>query len=598
MVIGGRDLTEPRLDPSGRWLAFVSRLGSSTAIMLVDLDAEEAVERVLVAQPPPAAGRGRGGGCFDWCPDGAAIVFAGRDGSLWHQPVPGGRVHRLVEGTVERPISAPTVAPTGAFVAFVVDQAEVWTIGLGADDGPGRRLDGGLHEFCLDPSFAPCGTTVAYQAWSPPDMPWDGAVVVTVDLPTGDRTVADLADGAWQQPGFAPDGAGVAVHDGDGLLQVRWGDRPVVPEERWEHAEPTWGAGQRSYAVSPDGERVGIARNEDGFGRLIAVDVASGTLESVARGVHGALSWSGDRLAALRSGARTPTQIVVYDTTTWQRRTIAVGPVAGWDSVDLVEPELVEATAADGATLHGRLYRPPNGDGRLLCWIHGGPTSQWPVDFVPRLALWIDRGWNLLLPDHRGSTGHGRRYQQALHGGWGQLDVEDTATLLAATQAGGAGDPATTVVVGGSAGGMTVLGLVTGAHAKLVAGGIAAYPVTDLVELAERSHRYEAHYTDTLVAPRAPGDPVLRQRSLTAHAGRVARPLLMLHGTEDPVVPFEGTVEFAGAARSAGADVELHLFDGEGHGFTDPANQRREDEVMAAFLARVTGGPAVTDGPG
>jgi dipeptidyl aminopeptidase/acylaminoacyl peptidase len=153
-------------------------------------------------------------------------------------------------------------------------------------------------------------------------------------------------------------------------------------------------------------------------------------------------------------------------------------------------------------------------------------------------------------------------------------------------QADGAGRPETTVAMGGSSGGWAVLGLLTSAHADLVAGGVAAYPVTDLIELAERSHRFEAHYTDTLVAPRHRED-VLRERSMSGRAGQVRRPLLLLHGTDDPVVPVEGTVVFADAARRAGADVELHLFEGEGHGFSDPANQLREYELITNFLARV-----------
>ena len=476
---------------------------------------------------------------------------------------------------------------------FVVDQAEIWSVSLLDADVPGgarhhlvRRLDGGDHAFCLDPAIAPDGRTIVYQAWSPPDMPWDGAVVVTVELATGGRTTAAVDDGAWQQPRFAPDGTGIGVHDGDGVLQVRWGDRALVPDECREHAEPTWGPGQRSYAVSPDGDRVAITRNEDGFGRLIVVDVASGSTTDAGRGVHGALSWRGGRLAALRSGARTPTQVVVYDTATWARRVVAVGPVLGWDHVDLVEPELMEATSDDGITLFARCYRGPRSSGRLLCWIHGGPTGQWPVEFMPRVALWVDRGWDVLVPDHRGSTGHGRAFQQALHGRWGDVDVTDTAVLLRAAHAAGLGSPERTVAIGGSAGGMTVLGLITGPAAALVAGGVASFPVTDLVELADRSHRYEAHYTDTLVAPRAPGDQVLRQRSPIHRAADLACPLLLLHGMEDPVVPYEGTVAFATVVRAAGGDVTLELFDGEGHGFAEPDTVRREDAAIRAFLDR------------
>ena len=134
---------------------------------------------------------------------------------------------------------------------------------------------------------------------------------------------------------------------------------------------------------------------------------------------------------------------------------------------------------------------------------------------------------------------------------------------------------------------MTVLGLVTGPASALVAGGVASYPVTDLVELADRSHRYEAHYTDTLVAPRAPGDPVLHERSPIRRAAQLACPLLLLHGMDDPVVPYEGTVAFAAAVRAAGGDVTMELFDGEGHGFSEPDSVRREDAVIRAFLDRV-----------
>ena len=583
MCFGGRDLTEPTLDPTGRWLAYAVRSGSARAIVTVDLDADRPLERQLTTSPPPATGRAPGGGCFAWRPDGSGIVYAATDGGLWHQPVPGGAATCLVPGVEGSAVAAPAVAGDASFVAFERDQAGVWAVPF--EGGEPLRLDGGDDEFCLDPAVSPDGRRVAWIAWSPPDMPWDGAALVVADRATGERNRDRLVDGAWQQPRFAADGTLAGVHDGAGWLNVRLGDRAVAPEP-FEQAGPTWGPGQRSFAVEPSGRRVAYARNEEGFGRLVVADVWTGARVDVARDVHSSLSWRGGRLASLRTGARTPTEVVVYDTTTWARTVVAVGPVRGWDAAGLVEPELVRAAASDGVELHARLYRSPRPSERLLCWVHGGPTSQWGVEFLPRLAFWIDRGWNVLVPDHRGSTGHGREYQQALHGRWGELDVADTAELLARAQQLGAGRPATTVVVGGSAGGMAVLGMVIGAAAALVAGGVAAYPVTDLVELADRSHRYEAHYTDTLVAPRDRED-VLRARSPSARAAMVARPLLLTHGTEDPVVPFEGTVAFADAARAAGADIELALFDGEGHGYSDPANQQQEYDLMAAFLERV-----------
>jgi len=149
---------------------------------------------------------------------------------------------------------------------------------------------------------------------------------------------------------------------------------------------------------------VAFVRNENGFGRLCTFDLDTGEIVDRAKAVHGQLSWVGDTLVALRTGGKTPTQIVVYDTSdssadgAWPRRTLAIGSNVDWsDHPALVEPTLLEVPAADGTVLHARLYSSASsprstGDVRLLCWVHGGPTDQWQGTFMPRLNYWIDRG--------------------------------------------------------------------------------------------------------------------------------------------------------------------------------------------------------------
>ena len=106
----------------------------------------------------------------------------------------------------------------------------------------------------------------------------------------------------------------------------------------------------------------------------------------------------------------------------------------------------------------------------------------------------------MLVPDPRGSSGHGRAFEQALQGEWGRLDVDDVAAVLRASHGAGWSHPSRTVVIGSSAGGLAVLG-VLGLHRGLAAAGVALYPVTDLGVLAAESHRFEAHYTIGLVGP-------------------------------------------------------------------------------------------------
>jgi dipeptidyl aminopeptidase/acylaminoacyl peptidase len=580
MCVAGRELTEPKLSPDGSCVALVTTSSGSAAIVVVAVNGGP--ERILTTLPPPAAGRGLGGGCYDWLPDSSGIVYVAAGGDLWVHPITGAVRQLTVHGPDAR-VEAPAVAPDASFAVYVIDQAQVWRCWLDGDR-PAERLDDGSADFCFDPSIAADGAAAVWTAWNVPDMPWDAARVQRLTF-DGVRRDEVIGDGAVHQPRAMPDGSSIMVRDDTGWLNVWLGDRPLV-DEPFEHAGPSWGMGQRTYAASPDGDRVAFMRNEVGFGRLCVVDVRTGDVAEIAKGVHGQLTWVGDHLVAIRSGARTPTQVVAYDTSTatstWERRVLAVGPVVGWDSVELPEPEAI-TVEHDGATLHARRY--VAGEGRTICWIHGGPTDQWQVEFMPRIAYWWSQGWDVLVPDPRGSTGHGRAYQQALRRGWGRLDLDDTAAILAASHHRGWSAPERTVVMGGSSGGMTVLGVLA-MHDGLAAAGVALYPVTDLADLAARSHRFEAHYSLSLVGPLDRRD-IYRERSPLTFADRIHAPLLVLHGDADPVVPIEQSLRLVEGIRASGGDVEFHVMDGEGHGFRAVENRLAEYRLIGDFVSRL-----------
>lgn len=599
--LSARELTEPRLSPDGSTVGYVVAEGGRSSIVIVPVGGGS--PRPLTLEPQPRPGRSLGGGCWDWTPDGESIVYVAADGDLWAQRVDGASLRRLTDRAADGPLQAPSVAPDGTAVAFVVDTASIWVVEL--ESRATLRIDGGLHDFCADPCWSPDSSSVSWPAWSVPDMPWDDSVIVRWDRGRATTTIW-APGGQAQQPRHLPDGTPLVATDRSGWLNVEVLARDGDPSgaalgEPAEHAGPSWGMGQRSFASSPDGRFVAYARNERGFGRLVVADLATGARRELGKGVHAQLSWRGDHVVAMRTGARTPTQVVAYRVPergligdgAVERVTLAVGPRDEWTSAGLVEPELVEIRADDGATLHARLYRADGhggtGDaGRLICWLHGGPTDQWQVTFMPRIAFWRSRGWNVLVPDHRGSTGHGREYQQALHGQWGVLDVTDTIVAIRHAQDRGWGRPDRTVLIGGSAGGFTALGVVARAP-QLVCSAVVAYPVTDLVELAERSHRFERHYTDHLVGPLPQFEAEHLARSPAQHAGRIRTPLLVLHGDADPVVPLAQSERLVRRAREAGADVTLHVYPGEGHGFRLAEHQRDEYERIEAFLARTVG---------
>ncbi|MDP2291141.1 MAG: prolyl oligopeptidase family serine peptidase [Actinomycetota bacterium] len=577
--IGGRDLTEPRLSADGSLLVHAVAHDGAAWLVLHHLDGGH--QQVLANAPGLRAGRGMGGGAWCFTAAGDAVVYVGVDGNLWLQSLTGAPPRALTDHGPDRSATGPTAAPDGSSVVYVLDLAEVHRVRLA--DLSTTRLDDGNADFCMDPFVEADSLSVRWHAWDVPDMPWDRSRVQRIDAEGHVSVVLD-GGGAVQQPRVMPDGTPTSVRDDSGWLNVHVGDRAVVAEP-FEHAGPSWGPGQCSYAWSPDARSLAYTRNESGFGRLCVADLAGGVTREVARGVHGQLSWQGTRLAALRTGARTPTQVVVYDTATWERSVVAVGPAAGFTPDALPEPELVEVAAIDGV-VHARLYRAAESDGRLIVWLHGGPTDQWQVTFMPRFAYWLSRGWSILVPDHRGSTGHGRAYQQALRERWGELDVGDTLAVVRHAHDAGWARPSHTVVMGSSAGGFTALGAVA-ADPDAFAAAVVLYPVTDLADLAERSHRFERHYTVSLVGPLPDALPRYRERSPILHTGRLRRtPLLVLHGDGDAVVPVQQSRVFAQRVATSGGQVELHVYEGEGHGFRQAVNQLDEYRRVEGFLAR------------
>ena len=610
MCARGRVVAEPRLSPDGSSVAFAVTADGRGSIVVVP--AVGGPELVITAQPPSLPMAAYGGGVFDWLPGSDALVYVGADGLLYHQRLAGGPPRVIV---ADGPIAAPAVSPNGASVAYVKDGRDVGVASLAEKPPWPVRLSAGA-DFALDPSWSPDGLSVAWHEWDVPAMPWDDSRIVVapadgtgkpVPVPVTVRVPgADEAQTAVSQPRFAPDGSLGFLCDAKGWLNL-WAadagttDSRALLTEAAEHGGPSWGPGERSYAWSPDARRLVFCRNEGGFGRLCVLDVASREVRELDRSFYHGLSWAAGNIAGIRSGAKTPNQIVVLEADSSDAgsapRVVARGPVAGFEGAGLVEPEPVDWESEDlpglGRTVHGRLYRttrrpdelPAEEPPPLLVWIHGGPTGQNPVTFNARVAYFCDRGFNVLQVDHRGSTGWGRAYAQALRGEWGRVDVADTAAGMRAAAASGWGSQGRMAPIGGSAGGLTVLSLLA-LHSDLCAAGVDLFGVTDLFDLDETTHRFEAHYLQSIVGSLPVEAERYRERSPIALADRITAPVLVLQGSADKVVPKAQSDAIVAILQRRGTTVEYHVYDGEGHGWSRPDVVEDELERTWAFLRR------------
>lgn len=582
LLLSVGEVTDARVRPGGQWVSAVETVavetGSRNVLRMWQVDSGRSVD--LLADPEPAAGRGLSGGAHAWHPAGGAVAVVVRGGGIVVVGVESDSVRSVdtLPFVATRTWSTPEFTADGRELHAVADWHEV--VGLDTESLE-TWVFHDASDFAMDPAGVPGGMSLA---WSRPEMSWT----------TSRLQPAPARDGvSVQQPRRSHDGrlAGWIDDEDDwwNVVVVRHDGTTRRIADGHEHAGPVWGPGQRSWCPSPDGTRVAIARNDDGFGSLWIHDVDGDGSRQIARGVHGCLSWEGDTIASVRSGARTPQQLVAYRVADLAQpvRTILCTPGdPRWThdhDGDLVEPTVHAAPADDGTRVPYRLYSPVDHHGGLVVWVHGGPIDQWQVTFRPRITAWVSRGWTVAVVDHRGTTGHGREFRNALHGRWGDLDVSDTAAVVADLHAQGFA-PDATVAMGGSAGGLTALGL-AGRHPDFVAGVVASYPVVDLAEMLRHDDPFEGHYMPTLLGTHDPDDGRLLARSPLSMGEALAHtPLLVFHGDADLSVPLVHSLRLRDVVTASGGSVHLEVMPGEGHGFKNPVNVAREFTLTEEFL--------------
>jgi dipeptidyl aminopeptidase/acylaminoacyl peptidase len=585
MVARSHGLADPRWSPDDRRLGWVDSHDGRTDLVIVPADG--LVPPVVVTADAPV-----GGG---WCwagPD--EVVIAARDGRLLALRVDGGAVRVLSR---DGKAAAPAVSARGE-VAFSLEHDDACDVAVVPLDGSTWPVRVSHADFAWDAAWSPDGSTLAWHEWDLPDMPWDASrIIVTRREGNGEAEGRVKIGGdavAVGQPRFSPDGTQLAfISDVDGWPVLRVADadganaRPVL-EERREHAEPTWGPGQRSFAWSPDGGELAWCRNEDGFGRLVIGAPGRRSARELSRGWHRGLDWGAGGIVCVRSGAVTPPQVVSLAANGSGRRAFARGAVGGFEASGLIEPRAV-TWKSGSATVHGLLWRPADAAARaarpLIVLVHGGPTSEALADWSSRVQALVQRGWTVLQPQYRGSTGYGRAYTQALAARWGERDVADVAAGIRQAEKESWADTSRVAVMGGSAGGLTVL-LLAAQYPDLVSAVVALYPVCDLVDLAATTHRLESGYTLRLVGPLPAAVDTYRDRSPLSRASEIRAPVLLLHGSNDNTVPVAQSEEVAAALRANGATVERHVYEGEGHGWSHAATIADEADRIDAFLSR------------
>ena len=223
---------------------------------------------------------------------------------------------------------------------------------------------------------------------------------------------------------------------------------------------------------------------------------------------------------------------------------------------------------------------------RVIC--HGGPTGHSPPYLDPEVQFFTQRGIGVVDVNYRGSSGFGREYRRLLDGRWGEIDWRDCVAAARHLAATGEADPARTWVEGGSAGGYVVLCALV-FEPTAFAAGVSLFGVADAEALARDTHKFESRYLDTMIGPYPEQADLYRERSPVHFADRLERPLLLLQGLDDEVVPPSQAEMMVEILDRKGIPHAYVAFEGEGHGFRREENIRRTLEATLGFVGRVFG---------
>ncbi len=444
-------------------------------------------------------------------------------------------------------------------------------------------------DFYAAPRVSPDGRHLVWIQWMHPNMPWDSTELWIADLDGGQATnhrkLAGNGDEALQQPAWGADGSLTVATDRTDwwnlyTVDVDSGELTHQAGGEYDIVEPHWVFGGSRYA-----DDVHVISGPTGDRLSTGVEVPYSEITSLRR--------AGDALVFVGASFASESEVVrlVGD----EIQVLRPARDLGLDDAFFPVPEFITYPTTGGATAHGLFSRPAHPDHELpagerpplVVFIHGGPTSAATRALRLLQRFWTSRGFAVVDVDYRGSTGYGRRYRNLLQGNWCRTDVDDAVAAARHLADRGDVDGDRMMIRGGSSGGTTTL--LALAHHDVFATGTNLFGVADLVALLSDDHKFESQYSVSLVAPWPEGADVYAERSPINHVDAISRPLLVLQGSEDPVVPPAHSEKIVEAMQRNGIPVGYLVFDGEGHGFRRAESIVRSVEAELWFYGHVLG---------
>ena len=577
-----------------------------------------------------------------WSPDGATIAFVAARGSgtgddapkpqLWVLPADGGEARQLT--TQRDGVVAYAWSPDGKRIAIVTPDTmtreqeaklrrrddpkvyegdfrlnHLWVVD--AETGRGGKVTSGAFTLRSAPSWSPDGARLAFDATPTPMIRDDRRDAYLVDVATKVLDRITTTGEVESTPQFSPDGKSLAftvmpnefAPEKDGIASrtlrnarlVTW---DVVGRAITSHAQPAVDVSVGQPRWSADGRHLWFTADDRVWRSAYDYALAGRQYTKLTRELlvtSASASRDGAQMAFVIDRPDMPAEVYVTDPATPVPKRITT--TNGWlADRALGVSEVLSWKSKDGRTVEGVLLYPVGYTAGarvpLVVSAHGGPTGAHVNGFKGGTGpgqSWSARGWAVLYPNPRGSTGYGESWMRANMGDWGGGDYRDIMTGADELIRRGIADSTRMAFEGWSYGGYMTSWVVsqTGRFKAAMMG--AGLP--SLLSMAGTTDipGYIGTFFDGI--PQYDGSIVNKnlrfhlERSAISYSDKVTTPLLMLHGGNDERVPIGQPMEFYRALKDRGKTVELVFYPREGHGFTEYYHQvdrmKREYEFIA-----------------
>lgn len=554
--------TNPKFSPDGNWLAFTStRKDNKSNIYVLRVSGGEA-EMITDVKS--------GVGDFEWSPDGRWIAFTMNDPKTDDE-------ERADRGRNDFRWVDENIKMSRLYVMPVTKDAN--------GKREPRKLTS-MERSVTGFDWSPDGAKIAFSHVSDPRADfWPSSDISVVDVAGGTVMALAATNLAESDPIYSPDGKSIAMSVSDG--PVRWAQSNRI------NIVPAEGGTAKVMPLSYDGQPGMVGWSEDGTkiyfieGKGVAtglyqIDVAA---EKITEPLPGSalltsvsISPKGDIFAVVGQGASQPPAVFVGKLTD-------SGPVKVSTANDEVakmqvgKTEVVKWKSKDGREVEGLLTYPNNYAAGtkvpLIVNIHGGPAGVFSQNYIGGrgvypIATFASRGYAILRPNPRGSSGYGTEFRRANIKDWGVGDYEDIMSGVDHVIAMGVADPDRLGVMGWSYGGYMTSTIITKTTRFKAAS--AGAPVTNMMSFNGTADipsfipdYFESEFWDK--------PEIYAKHSAMFNIKNAKTPTLIEHGEADVRVPISQGYELYNALKRQGVPTRMIVLPRQPHGPNEPKMQ-------------------------